>query len=67
MKQFKLKVVLCNKEEHVFELDERRAAEVGKIWTHGLRIQKNATTWELISPFVIQSAILIEVPQSISE
>lgn len=62
MPLYTLKVTLCNKDELLFKDLTPDQMEISRkqIWTHGLKRQTNTTTWELISPFVILSAYIIE-------
>lgn len=61
-KYFTLRVVLCNDENFLFKnLTEEQEKEARqKIWVEGLRRKKTHNTYELINPFTIKSAHMIE-------
>lgn len=68
-KFYTLAVKLCNEETlHFKNLTTEQEAEARrKIWTEGLRRKTNLNTFELISPFIIKSAYMIEQEGWISE
>jgi hypothetical protein len=61
-KFYTLRVHLCNGKEITFKnLNDSQEKEArAHIWTHGIKKQNNHNTWELISPFIIQSAFVIQ-------
>lgn len=68
-KYYTLKIELCNGEKIAFyNLDEKqRQRAENRIWITGVKVRRDRFSFELVNPFIIKSAFVVEQENFIGE